>query len=112
LNNSHIWRIGEKPIILKYVDSIGGINSFDSNSLSDVSDISDVVCNSNLIVATESTGNHDYDFDCYYCDDCKTSNKDVYEQHIITKHPGKLCYPGKADLEKLAITLKDKSWEI
>ena len=50
----------------------------DSNSLSDLSDVSDVDSN-NLIVATESTGNHDYDFDCYYCDGCKTNPKDEYE---------------------------------
>ena len=28
MNDSHVWRIGEKPIVLKYVDSIEGINSF------------------------------------------------------------------------------------
>jgi replicative DNA helicase Mcm len=42
MNNSHIWRIGEKPIVLKYVDSIESIKSFDGNSLSDASDASDV----------------------------------------------------------------------
>ena len=34
--------LGKSQSVLKYVDSIEGINSFDGNSLSDTSDASDV----------------------------------------------------------------------
>ena len=83
-------------------------NSFNSDSLSGASDVSDV--NTYVIIILPwlavssrplSPGIMNYDFDCYYCDGCKTNTKDEYERHIITRHPGKLCYPGKADLERL-----------
>jgi hypothetical protein len=36
---------------------------------------------------------------CYYCDNFETSIKQDYESHVILRHPGKLCYPSKADLD-------------
>ena len=51
-------------------------------------------------------------FDCYYCENCKTNIQDEYERHVITKHLGKPCYPGKVDLDKFKVVGKGKSWEI
>jgi hypothetical protein len=41
MNNSHIRRIGERPLVLRYVENTKIVNSFD-HSLSDVSDVSDI----------------------------------------------------------------------
>gem|GEM_PF-6111513 len=51
-------------------------------------------------------------FDCYYCENCKTNIQDEYERHVITKHPGKPSYPEKADLEKLGIVGRGRRREI
>jgi replicative DNA helicase Mcm len=42
LNDSHIKRIGEKPMVLKYFEKTGNIYSSSSDLLSDTSDVSDV----------------------------------------------------------------------
>ena len=107
LNNSRIRRIGEKPMVLKYIENTEINNSFCINS-SDVSDISDAVVSYNAVNPIYQSTN----FDCYYCDSCKTNSKDEYERHVIIKHPTKPCYPGKADLEKLGLIAKGQSWEI
>ncbi len=41
-------------------------------------------------------------FKCYYCN-YQTRIEREYERHVILKHPGKLAYPSKMDLEKLGI---------
>jgi replicative DNA helicase Mcm len=38
-------------------------------------------------------------YSCYYCDNFKTTTKRDYERHVVNIHPGKLCYPSKADLD-------------
>jgi hypothetical protein len=107
LNNSRIRRIGEKPMVLKYVENTEINNSFYINS-SDVPDLSDAVSSHN----TTASAVKSISFDCYYCDNYKTNSRDEYERHVILKHPTKPCYPGKADLEKLGLTGKGQSWEI
>jgi DNA replicative helicase MCM subunit Mcm2 (Cdc46/Mcm family) len=103
LNNFHVRRIGDKPVVLKYMENIETIESFNADLPSGVSDVSDI--NNSGINKTNY-------FECYYCDDYQTNIQYEYEQHIISKHPAKPCYPGKDDLEKLAILPKGKSWEI
>ena len=41
----------------------------------------------------------------YACNYCvyDTINVLEYESHVVRKHPGKMCYPGKVDLERLAV---------
>jgi hypothetical protein len=41
----------------------------------------------------------------YACNYCvyDTINVQEYESHVVRKHPGKMCYPGKVDLERLAV---------
>jgi hypothetical protein len=50
-------------------------------------------------------------FECYRCQ-FKTEIKSEYEKHVLAKHPRMLCYPNRADLERLGIAGKGKSWEI
>jgi replicative DNA helicase Mcm len=107
LNNSRIRRIGEKPMVLKYIENTEINNSFYINS-SDVPDLSDAVSSHN----TTASAVKSISFDCYYCDNYKTNSRDEYERHVILKHPTKPCYPGKADLEKLGLTGKGQNWEI
>jgi hypothetical protein len=40
-----------------------------------------------------------------------TDDKGHYKRHVVLKHPGRLCYPGRAYLEKLGIQPRDKSCE-
>jgi hypothetical protein len=52
-------------------------------------------------------------YGCYYCNRFSvTYDRSEYERHVIVKHPGKLCYPTKAELDRLGIADKGKSWEI
>jgi hypothetical protein len=52
-------------------------------------------------------------FECYYCHDfSSTTNKKEYESHVVLKHPRKLAYPSKYDLQKKGIESKGKRWEI
>ncbi len=52
-------------------------------------------------------------FECYYCYDfSSTGNKREYECHVVLKHPRKLAYPSKYDLQRMGMTPKGKSWEI
>jgi hypothetical protein len=51
-------------------------------------------------------------FSCYYCDGCKTNDRDDYERHIVNKHPKKVAYPGKEDLQSLGLRPQGKTWEI
>jgi hypothetical protein len=51
-------------------------------------------------------------YSCYYCDNFETSKELDYQQHVLLKHHGKLCYPSKANLELLGIQGKGKEWEI
>jgi hypothetical protein len=50
-------------------------------------------------------------FECYYCDTFQTDIKKDYESHVLLRHPGKPCYPSKADLDKFGLDLKGKDWE-
>jgi hypothetical protein len=50
-------------------------------------------------------------FECYYCDTFQTDIKKDYESHVLLKHPGKPCYPSKADLDKFGLDVKGKDWE-
>jgi len=50
--------------------------------------------------------------ECYYCNDFQpSSDKTVYESHVVIKHQGNPSYPSLADLEKKRITPKGKIWE-
>ena len=89
-------------MVLKYVEDTEIIDSSHTN-LSDVSDVTDA--------GRSDDDDGAMNFDCYYCN-YKTNTEDEYERHVITKHSGKPCYPGKADLEKFRIVGKGKSWEI
>jgi hypothetical protein len=46
--------------------------------------------------------NNFFIFKCYYCN-YETSVEREYERHEVLKHPGKLAYPSKIDLEKMGI---------
>jgi hypothetical protein len=52
-----------------------------------------------------------YRFECYYCDTFQTDIKNNYESHVLLRHPGKPCYPSKADLDKFELEAKGKDWE-
>ena len=39
-------------------------------------------------------------FKCYYCK-YETNIEREYERHVVLKHPGRLAYPSKIDLEKM-----------
>jgi integrase-like protein len=39
-------------------------------------------------------------YSCYYCDNFETNTKQDYDGHVVLRHPGKLCYPSKTDLER------------
>jgi hypothetical protein len=38
-------------------------------------------------------------YSCRYCGNFETDIEEDYKRHIIKIHPGKLCYPSKADLD-------------
>lgn len=48
---------------------------------------------------------------CYYCQK-KFENKAVYERHVVTNHPAKVCYPSKSDLLNFNIHGQGNPWEI
>jgi hypothetical protein len=60
----------------------------------------------------ESSKSNNFLYSCYYCNDCQTHSEGEYESHVILKHPNKPAYPCKADLQRLGIVGKGKSWEI
>jgi hypothetical protein len=43
-----------------------------------------------------------YLFKCHYCN-YQTNIEKEYEQHVVMRHPGKLAYTSKVDLEKEAL---------
>jgi hypothetical protein len=51
-------------------------------------------------------------YECYHCDSFKTEVESDYELHVVIKHPGKLAYPDKAEIEKLGLKPQGKSWEM
>jgi hypothetical protein len=53
-----------------------------------------------------------FEFQCYYCDDCKANDEEDYKRHVVLKHPSKPAYPSKADLARLCMEGKGKDWEI
>jgi hypothetical protein len=53
---------------------------------------------------------NNFRYSCYYCN-AETNNKNEYESRVVLKHPGKLCYPDRAYLEKFGLQVKGKSWE-
>jgi hypothetical protein len=57
----------------------------------------------------------DDSYECYYCNEFPSSkfmNKMEYEKHVLSRHPGNLAYPSKADLDKKDIPSKGKTWEV
>jgi hypothetical protein len=52
------------------------------------------------------------EYSCYYCNSYYTNNDKDYERHVILKHPRRLAYPSKTELERLGISGKGMSWEI
>jgi hypothetical protein len=52
-------------------------------------------------------------FECYYCkgSNFRTNDENDYQRHVIKKHPGKPCYPSKADLKRLGLKAQEKEWE-
>lgn len=65
----------------------------------------------------ESHGSHgsleEYPSTCYYCDEYfDGKGKEVYEKHVIIKHPKMPCYPGLPDIELYSLTPKGMKWEI
>jgi hypothetical protein len=57
--------------------------------------------------------NSDFDYRCYNqkCD-FATNYKAEYERHGVTKHTGKPCYPGKADLWLYGWKPQGRKWEV
>jgi hypothetical protein len=60
----------------------------------------------------ESSKSNNFLYSCYYCHDYQTHSERDYESHIILKHPNKPAYPCKADLQRMGLEGKGKSWEI
>jgi hypothetical protein len=58
-----------------------------------------------------SNDNHEPNISCYYCS-YQTNTKEDYERHVLLKHPKKLAYPGKADMESLGLSPKGNTWEV
>ncbi|MGD1837269.1 MAG: hypothetical protein ACPKPY_04335 [Nitrososphaeraceae archaeon] len=51
-------------------------------------------------------------YECYYCEKFSpTSDKLVYEKHVLNLHPGKRAYPFLSELKEMGIKPKEKSWE-
>ena len=50
----------------------------------------------------EGKSNNFIIFKCYYCN-YQTNIEREYERHVVLKHPGKLAYPSKIDLEKMGV---------
>ena len=56
--------------------------------------------------------NINYPPKCYYCDEYFDSvGQEVYENHVITKHRSKPCYPAEADFEFYNIKPQGMHWE-
>jgi hypothetical protein len=60
----------------------------------------------------EENKSNNFLYSCYYCNNLQVDNERDYEHHVVVNHPNKLAYPSKADLERLGIQGKTKSWEI
>ena len=70
-----------------------------------------VIINTKIENATEGISNKNpEDYPCYYCS-YSTNNEDEYEQHVVLRHPGKLAYPNKAEIEKSGLKGQGKEWE-
>jgi hypothetical protein len=50
------------------------------------------------------------DYSCYYCK-YRTNNEEEYKQHVVSRHPGRLAYPNKAEIEKSGLKAQGKDWE-
>ena len=48
---------------------------------------------------------------CYRCDFSNYGTKGEYDYHCVTKHPGKLAYPGPVDIKESNLTPQGMSWE-
>jgi DNA replicative helicase MCM subunit Mcm2 (Cdc46/Mcm family) len=85
------------------------------NPRSDRSDRSDSKATSQATDPNDPTDRHQesqkFEYECHYCNKFRTSEERTYQRHVLTKHPGKLCYPSKTDLEKLGIQGKGRNWE-
>jgi predicted DNA-binding transcriptional regulator len=56
--------------------------------------------------------NRDFPSDCYYCNESfRHSDKQVYDKHIVQRHPGKPGYPGPADIRFYKLSPKGMNWE-
>jgi hypothetical protein len=54
----------------------------------------------------------DYPHSCYYCKECFDGiGKQGYQNHVLDKHPHKLCYPNMPYLEKYGIEPQGMYWE-
>jgi hypothetical protein len=89
--------VGQDRVIDDYSQKSKSANNLKISTQLDISDKSDAKSNDLL-------------FSCYYCDGCQTKNKERYEHHVVNKHPKNVAYPGKADLERLALQPQGKSW--
>jgi hypothetical protein len=88
--------------------AIGGTGDFGDILLTSTEDDTRLAENIKNIAATKQQSR----FECYYCKVFHTNIKEDYERHVISDHPGKLCYPSRADLARLGLEPKGKDWEI
>lgn len=96
-------------------------NHAQNSTIEDTGDTGDIFPNSleerKLSIQSATTSqkvlqDHSLLYSCYYCDNFETNIEADYQRHVVKTHPHKLCYPSKADLERLQIQGKGKDWEI
>jgi hypothetical protein len=83
---------------------------YQQNSCNNIENTTENLEESNKLSEYEKTS-QSLSFSCYHCDNFHTVMQYDYEKHVITKHHDKLCYPTKADIEKLGLKPQGKEWE-
>ena len=109
-NNIHKNTASVKEVVSEYYlqnDKIA--NESDENQENNIKNIDTDEVQSKKLFLIAKRNNLLYS--CYYCDKLETDTEKDYQRHGILKHPGKPCYPSKADLELFGIQGQGKEWE-
>jgi DNA replicative helicase MCM subunit Mcm2 (Cdc46/Mcm family) len=128
LNNSNVKKISAKPIALQWLSDhsdhpdLQKIEEQHSDARETKDQVTEVeglnnVCSKNLgsdgSDGSDRSGLGEYPERCYYCDqEFNGIGKKGYEKHVLNMHPGKICYPGLADIKKYGLERQGWNWEI
>ena len=112
------------PLVFKWLEPISQSDASDApdarylnvisnrHITSDKEDVATPISKSTSGTSGTSYGNQDFPPKCYWCDFSHFGTKEKYDYHCVTRHPGKLAYPGPADIIESGLTPQGMLWEI